>query len=364
MKVTQHSKDISHPTRITAVDLFCGVGGLSYGLLSEGIEVVAGIDIDEQCEFAYTNNVKAAFIKKSVARTKAEEIEKLYPEDSVKVLVGCAPCQPFSQYTNTGKKNRRKTTPKTDQWKLLREFIRLIKELQPEVVSMENVPQLEKYPIYDEFIEGLKGIGYHVSARQVYCPDYGIPQTRTRLVLLASKLGPIALVEPTHEEDNYRTVRDAIGNLPKISAGEICETDSFHRARKLSELNLKRIKKSKAGGTWHDWPEDLKLECHKRDSGGTYASVYGRMVWDDPSPTMTTHCCGLGNGRFGHPEQHRAISLREAALLQTFPANYKFESEEHTLSQKVLCRQIGNAVPVRLGSVIGRSIVEHVQESI
>ncbi len=348
--------------KLSAIDLFCGIGGLSYGLREEGINILAGIDIDKDCKYAFEKNVGAKFLKKSVSSIKASDLSALYPKDSIKVLVGCAPCQPFSQYTNYNDKKRRKTTPKSKQWTLLRQFERLIIELKPEIVSMENVPQLIHYKVYDKFKATLEANGYSVSVKIVFCPDYGIPQTRTRLVMLASKLGPIELIKPTHKENEYLTVQDAIGYLPKIGSGQTSASDSFHRARKLDETNLKRIQHSKPGGTWHDWPDDLLLECHKKKSGGTYQSVYGRMKWTEPGPTMTTHCCGLGNGRFGHPEQDRAITLREAALLQTFPRNYVFEPEGKTLTQKVLCKQIGNAVPVKLGSVIGRSIKKHVEK--
>jgi DNA (cytosine-5)-methyltransferase 1 len=348
--------------KVVAVDLFCGVGGLSFGLRDEGISVRAGVDTDEGCKFAFEKNTKAKFLSKSVEDISANELNAYYPQGSLRVLVGCAPCQPFSRYTNF-KPNQKKTkAPKSDQWKLLNEFKRLILEMNPEIVSMENVPQLIDYKVYSEFESALIAAGYHVTATPIYCPDYGIPQTRTRLVLLASRLGPIELIPPTHTPENYLTVEDAIGSLPKIKAGETSKKDPFHRSRKLSNINLKRIKHSKPGGTWRDWPKELRLECHEKDSGKTYGGVYGRMDWDEPAPTMTTHCCGLGNGRFGHPEQNRAISLREAALFQTFPSTYKFEPTGKKLSQKILCRQIGNAVPVRLGSIIGKSIKKHVKE--
>ena len=135
----------------------------------------------------------------------------------------------------------------------------------------------------------------------------------------------------------------------------------LHKASKLSPINLKRIRQSKPGGSWKDWDKDLLLECHQKDSGKSYVSVYGRMEWDKPSPTMTTQCNGIGNGRFGHPEQDRAISLREAALLQTFPKSYKFFDENNPLTTRQLSTHIGNAVPVKLGKVIGKSIKKHIE---
>ena len=130
----------------------------------------------------------------------------------------------------------------------------------------------------------------------------------------------------------------------------------------MSPLNIKRIQATKEGGSWRDWPDELVLDCFKKDSGRTYGSVYGRMKWNEPAPTMTTQCTGLGNGRFGHPEQDRAISLREAAIFQTFPENYQFAEHNNVSNPSIVCRQIGNAVPPMLGRVIARSIKEHLKQ--
>jgi DNA (cytosine-5)-methyltransferase 1 len=338
----------------SVVDLFCGIGGLSHGFVKEGFNVVAGIDDDETCKYAYETNNDAAFIKKDIARMTANEISKLYPAGDTKILVGCAPCQPFSRYTLREGED--------EKWKLLRSFIELIEGVRPEIVSMENVPDLARHHVYTEFKEALAAWRYHVKPYMVYCPNYGVPQTRERLVLFASKLGELEIIKPTHKPNKYRTVRDAIGHLEPIAAGQMSTKDPLHRARSLSEINLKRIMSTPSGGGWRDWNEELVLDCHKAETGKTYPSVYGRMKWDEPSPTMTTHCGGLGNGRFGHPEQHRAISLREAALFQTFPMNYRFFNPAVKIANKTLSRHIGNAVPVRLGVVIARSIKRHLEE--
>ncbi len=271
----------------------------------------------------------------------------------MRVLAGCAPCQPFSSYSQ-GIKGRQ-----TDDWRLLYAFARLVSVLRPEVVTMENVPRVMNYAVYHDFRGTLESLGYFVTSCRVFCPDYGVPQTRTRLVLLASLLRPIALRSPTHSPPNYTTVRDAIGILEPIKAGEISSHDRLHKACKLSPLNMQRIQASKPGGTWRDWQDSLVATCHQQDNGVTYPSVYGRMKWDKPSPTITTQCYGFGNGRFGHPEQDRAITLREAALLQTFPAAYQFVSPDQPLFFSAVGRLIGNAVPVMLGRVIGQSIVDH-----
>jgi DNA (cytosine-5)-methyltransferase 1 len=179
--------------------------------------------------------------------------------------------------------------------------------------------------------------------------------------MFASKYGPIEILPPTHTPETYRTVRQTISGLPPIAAGEVDQDDPLHRACGLSATNLERIRASKPNGTWRDWPKHLRLKCHSSKRGDGYVSVYGRMAWDEPSPTMTTQCVGLGNGRFGHPAQDRAISLREAALLQSFPKKYIFVGKTDPLFVSTVSRLIGNAVPVDLGRVIGKSILRHLR---
>jgi len=252
------------------------------------------------------------------------------------------------------------------KWTLLREFGRLVTELKPDIVSMENVPQLQEFPIFESFLQTLRKEGFHFSEiaeeRIVYCPDYGMAQNRHRLVVVASRFGPISLIPKTHKPHQYRTVRDVLFDLHKLEAGEVSKHDPLHRCSRLSEINLQRIQLSSPGGSWRDWPTDLVAACHKKKSGKTYPSVYGRMQWDLPSPTMTTQFYGFGNGRFGHPEQNRAISLREGAILQSFPKSYQFVRPGETYSFKGVGRMIGNAVPVRLGEIVGRSINAHLRK--
>ncbi len=183
------------------------------------------------------------------------------------------------------------------------------------------------------------------------------------MVLLASKLGEIQLCPATKTKDNYLTVKDAIGHLPKIKSGETHSKDKLHMTSKMKEITLKRIAASKQGGTWKDWPEDLVAECHKKTSGKSFGSVYGRMSWNKPSPTITTQFVGFGNGRFGHPTQDRALSLREGAILQTFPEDYKFSDPDEPFSIGNIARMIGNAVPVRLGEIIADRITQHINET-
>jgi DNA (cytosine-5)-methyltransferase 1 len=222
---------------------------------------------------------------------------------------------------------------------------------------MENVPTVAKHVVFHDFVRSLKELGYHVWFDVVDSAKYGVPQMRRRMVLLASLHGPISISEPTHLKPI--TVRQAIGRLRPLSAGETAPRDKLHISSKLSDKNLARIQASRPGGTWRDWPPHLVADCHRAESGRTYPGVYGRMEWDKPAPTMTTQCFGFGNGRFGHPEQDRAISLREAAILQSFPRNYAFIPPGGEVQLKALGRLIGNAVPVDLGRAIARSIKSH-----
>jgi DNA (cytosine-5)-methyltransferase 1 len=345
--------------KVSAIDLFCGAGGLTRGLLKAGINVVAGVDIDPTCKYPYEYNNGALFLKRSVKRLRGEDLQKIYPEGHVKVLVGCAPCQTFSKYTQ-GLDND--NDPK---WTLLTEFARLVRSVKPDIVSMENVPELQRYDVFNRFLTTLSREGFHFTDKAdnwvVYCPDYGIPQQRRRIVLVASKFGPIELIPPTHCPSRYRSVSDVLHRLPPLKAGQSDLSDSLHRASSLNSLNLRRIQHSKPGGTWRDWPEELVADCHKEASGESYPSVYGRMRWDEPSPTITTQFFGFGNGRFGHPEQDRAISLREGAILQSFPKHYQFVEPNGQYCFKTVGRMIGNAVPVRLGQVIGKTILKHLE---
>ncbi len=350
---------------LAAVDLFCGVGGKTHGFIKAGIPVAAGVDIDHTCAFAFeANNAGSKFHCKSVDELTSKEVDAWYPADSIRVLIGCAPCQPFSTYSYRYRSGDLGRSNRDQRWKLLSSFGGLIRELRPEIVTAENVPQLalQCHPIYMKFIEDLKSFGYHVMEKIVKCADYGVPQTRERLVVMASRLGPIGLVPATHSPQQYVTVRDTIGRLPPISAGGDAPVDDpLHRSCGLSSLNLRRIRATPPGGGWQDWPQSLRLACHRKESGRTFPSVYGRMEWDALAPTITTQCYGLGNGRFGHPNQDRAISLREAAMLQTFPLDYRFVESGAPIVFNRIGRHIGNAVPVEFGAAIARSIIEHLQ---
>lgn len=336
------------------VDLFCGIGGLSYGLKSKGFVIKGGFDIDGTCQYAYEHNNQASFFNQDIKTVSGEQVKSLYSKAAIKVLAGCAPCQPFSSMSHSKKEKD------PNKYDLLYEFGRLIKEVGPDIVTMENVPQIMVFklkPVFPDFLALLDELEYKVSYKVVYCPDYGIPQTRKRLALIATKGNKIEFIPPTHKKEEYVTVGDVIRNLPPVNAGERDPQDPLHRAVSLSPLNMRRMIATPYGGSWRDWPEDLLLECHKKDTGKTYGSVYGRLVWEKPASTMTTECTGFGNGRFAHPVQNRAITPREAAVFQSFPMDYRFFADESSVSITKAARYIGNAVPPRLGEVIAESII-------
>lgn len=331
------------------VDLFCGVGALSHGLKRAGFRIVAGYDTDRRCKHAFETNNASHFFCRDVAKLEAGEVSSHFSGELPTVLAGCAPCQPFSTY-----KHRYDEDPR---WDLVESFARLAANVRPDFITMENVPSLLKYKqgtVFERFKEIIEDAGYAVRFQVAKCEFYGVPQRRRRLVVVASRHGLPPALKITHADP--LTVRRAIGDLTPIVAGKAGQDDPLHVSASLSETNMKRMRASKPGGTWRDWPFELRAKCHQKASGKTYPGVYARMEWDKPSPTMTTQCYGFGNGRFGHPEQDRAISLREAAILQSFPPDYSFlpEGELPTLSE--VGRWIGNAVPVGLAEAIGSSM--------
>lgn len=339
------------------VDLFCGAGGLSHGFKQEGFQIAAGVDIDPHCRFPFERNNGGKFLEQDIAKISACDLEQFLPKDRPSVLIGCAPCQPFSPYGGRYEHDKR-------QWSQLGEFGRLVAALTPDIVSMENVPRLRHYQdgqIFSEFTDILDSTGYHHWCDTVYAPNFGVAQTRSRLVLIASRLGPAPRPVSSHPAKASRTVADEIGQLPRIEAGSTCSADPLHRASALSPRNIDRIRASKPHGTWRDWPSALRTDCHQRASGATYAAVYGRMSWDRPAPTITTQFYRYGTGRFGHPEQDRALSLREGALLQSFPPEYAFAASSSEVNFTRIGRLIGNAVPVRLARAVAFAVRQHLE---
>ncbi|GBC59597.1 DNA (cytosine-5-)-methyltransferase [Desulfonema ishimotonii] len=346
------------------VDFFCGAGGFTRGALDAGVHVICGIDCDERAKNTYEKNNKnydgasVKFITKRLEDIRPDDLNILLKpfKKHPLIFVGCPPCQPF---TNLGTEKKRSDNSKG----ALAIFIEFVAAFQPEFVVVENVPGIRdrKYGnIWTDALIRLENIGYSVRHEVVNAKWYGVPQTRRRTLLIASlheKNPPWPVVK--YGLDNYKKVRDALRNgvpLARLEAGEKCLKDSLHSAASLSDLNLKRIRAiKKPGGSRTDWPEELLLDCYKNFSG--YTDIYGRMDWNKPSPTLTTRFNSLSNGRFGHPEEDRAITPREGALLQTFPPNYNFSDT----SVNVNVRHIGNAVPPLLAKEIVAAIMKRIE---
>ena len=336
-------------------DMFCSIGGLTYGLQEAGITVKAGLDIDSSCRYAYEKNCGTTFVEEDIRNISFSDISTYFNDAEYRILVGCAPCQPFSSHTA-----KRKSCQLDSRWNLIDEFLRIILEGQPEVISMENVPQLMDKAIYHKFKRELTDAGYKIADGVISCTDFGVPQNRCRLVMLGSLLDRIDMPKSAAKEP--KTVRQVIEHLCPLEHGQSSETDPLHVCSRLEPINLKRIRASRPGGSWRDWPTALLPNCYKRDSGLSYGSVYGRMQWDKPAPTLTTQFYRYGTGRYGHPEQDRALSLREGAILQTFPEQYQFVAPGEKASFMKTGRQIGNAVPPSLASAIGRAITDHLKK--
>lgn len=360
-----YNKVMAKKKKVKVIDLFCWVWWLTHWLVNEGFDVVAGIDFDASCKFAYEKNNKSKFLDMDIRDVDKKLLNELYWKDcDVKILVWCAPCQPFS-LMNT-QKSRYFNNEDVELKSPIRKFADLIKEVKPDIVSMENVAWLideKKYPSFSYFLKTLANSWYKISYKVVDSTKYGVPQTRRRLVLLASRLWEIKLIPETHEKPV--TVRETIWNLDRIKAWEKSKKDPLHQSRRLDNINMKRIK-----AVPKNWWSLLDVKdkslipaCHRKSTGKSYIwNVYARMKRDHPAPTMTTLCTWLWNGRFGHPDQDRAISLREAALIQTFPKDYIFFDDSFNPWTWKISKHIGNAVPVRLGNVIAKSIRKHLSQ--
>ena len=352
-------------SRSTAVtvrvfDFFSGCGGASCGFREAGMDIAFALDFDKDAKRTFEAN----FPETHFELTDIREIEAHQVRSRVEaerpnpvLFCGCAPCQPFTKQNTT-----RPDLNADERAPLLEHFADLVELCQPDLVFVENVPGLQKLErrseLFGSFLNRLDAAGYDVDFKPAMLARYGVPQSRRRLVLVASRHGPIRLPDETHGPESptmeYDTVRGWIGHLPPIEAGEEHAQVPNHLAAHLSGLNLQRVMSTPEGGGHRDWPEHLKLDCHKGFSG--YSDVYGRMSWDQPASGLTTRCTSYSNGRFGHPEQHRAISVREAACLQTFPEDFVFKGGLTAMS-----RQIGNAVPVRLARLVGEHFIEHLR---
>lgn len=338
--------NITKVSRLKAVDFFCGGGGMTYGMKQAGITVLAGLDHDYHCEETYIkNHHDTRFIFADITKVKINILSDIgiTINDNNLVFIGCSPCQHWS-IINTDRRKSEKST------NLLTHFQKFVKYYNPGYVVIENVPGIKRFAEKSKlntFIRFLSQRGYYVDDSVINANDYGVPQSRKRYVLIASRVNKhIRLPSPN---ESGPVVRDFIGpknGFKKIDAGHRDKTDFKHSCSGLNKISLKRLYLTpKNGGTRKSWSnhKNLQIDAY-RGRDHCFRDVYGRMFWDKPAPTITTRFNSISNGRFGHPDEDRAISLREGATLQTFPNNYLFCSD----SISTVARLIGNAVPPEL----------------
>jgi DNA (cytosine-5)-methyltransferase 1 len=354
--VTEPGRRRRRSHRPTVIDLFCGCGGGSIGFARAGFRVVGAVEVDEASAEAFRLNTGVSPMVQDVRSVTGEALLRAsgLAQGECTALVGCPPCQSYTVM--------RRASPMTDldalRETLPDEYLRLVREIRPKFVAFENVPGMREGRGREQFegLEaGLKAEGYLTTSIVVDVADYGVPQHRRRLVLVGGLGVRVAMPEPTHsatpsaDRRTHRTVRNAIGRVAKLESGEADASDALHRARSHGDMALRRLRAIPEGGGRMDLPDDLQLECHK-DHRGHY-DVYGRMRWDEPSPTITSGCTNVTRGRFAHPTQDRAITLREALLLQGFPRTSQLSGTDDQMA-----RQVGNALPPPVAAAIAKAI--------
>ncbi len=334
--------------KLVSIDLFSGCGGLTEGMHQAGFQTKLAFEINNTASLAYeANHPTTKIIKQDIRSVNIESIKKELSNTVIHLLAGCPPCQGFSSLRRLNRKE-----PVSDQRNsLILEYIKFVKELNPYTIMLENVPALIEYDLFQDAVRILRDeLHYFIDYDIVNVKDYGVPQSRKRLVMIGSKLGEIKIPKPNNEKV---TVREAIGLLPHPSES----TDPLHKIFPKHTPHIQeRIRLTpKNGGSRKDLPEEYQLECHKKDKVG-FNDIYGRLKWDWHSTTITGGCLNPSKGRFLHPEQDRCISAREAAILQSFPSNYIFPSD---ITKTELALMIGNALPPKFSFYQSQNIKDH-----
>lgn len=345
----------------TAIDIFGGAGGLTVGLKRAGFRVVAAVERESHSFATYkANHPEIKCVNQDIATVSSAALLRFAGTERIDLLAGCPPCQGFTSLTA---KYKHKEDPRNA---LILEMARLAEALRPRAIMMENVPGLTQKDghLYAQLRSRLQAVGYRLTEGILQVADYGVPQLRRRFIMLGGRGFEIGHPDATHSDAPtgdlapWRTVRDAIGDMPEpaglaaAKARGSVERSDWHVVRDLSPENVERIKAAKAGETWTHTPEHLRPDCHRNGYVG-FTNVYGRMEWDRPSPTITGGCTTFSKGRFGHPTADRTISVREAALLQTFPRDYRFD----TPYMDYVCSMIGNALPCVFAEALSRQCV-------
>ena len=351
---------------LTAVDAFAGAGGLTVGLKRAGFRVVAAVELEQHAFTTYkANHPEVRSLNQDIATVSGTALLKHAKTDQIDLLAGCPPCQGFTSLTA---KYKDKQDPRNQ---LVLQIARLAEETLPRAIMMENVPGLTRKgkSLYRQLRDGLESLGYRLTDGVLQVADFGVPQRRRRLVLLGGLGFRIPLPVATHSRspseilEPWRTVRDAIASMPgpvtlsRAKADGDVERSDWHIVRDLSSRNLQRLRAAAAGETWQQIPERLRPRCH-RDGYLGFTNVYGRMEWDRPAPTITGGCTTPSKGRFGHPDADRTISVREAALLQTFPRDYRLD----TPYMDYACNMIGNALPCDFAEAISRQCAQTLRQ--
>ncbi len=346
---------------ICAIDLFSGGGGLTVGLKKAGFSVVSAVENDtDACKVFHRNHPDVHLFEEDIINITGKDILKTNNNNPIDFITGCPPCQSFSSLSYKNKKDDARN-------QLIFEMYRLVKELSPKMVMLENVSGLANgykgKQIFQDFVKKIKKGGYSVYYKVFQVADFGVPQYRKRLVMFATKKGNFTLPKSTHS-NNHVPVSNVLGGMTEnpvlysnAKKNNTLYKVNWHVIRDMKEITKQRLKYATAGKSWKTIPVELRPNCHKKDDAG-FSNVYGRMDAGKPSPTITRGCTTFSMGRFGHPTKLRTLSVREAALIQTFPKDYEFPVEKI----ESVCKIIGNALPCLFAEKLARHCIKYLKK--